>query len=59
MNILVVTPADESHRQMLRSAAPEGDFTFVPIGDVARQQVQEADIIIGNAPSLSLPGHGS
>lgn len=56
MNILVVMPADESHRQMLRKAAPEGDFTFVSIGDVTRQQVQEADIIIGNAPISLIAG---
>lgn len=56
MNILVVMPTDESHRQMLHKAAPDGDFTFVPIGDVTRQQVQEADIIIGNAPIPLIAG---
>lgn len=56
MNILVVMPTEEIHREMLRRAAPGGAFVFTSAREVTRQQIQDAEIIIGNAPAALIAG---
>lgn len=56
MQILVVMPTEEIHRQKLRNAAPEAEFVFSSAKEVTRQTVHAADIIIGNAPAKLITG---
>ena len=51
MNILVVMPANDTHREKLQKAAPSAAFTYASAKELSRDQVQNADIIIGNAPA--------
>ncbi len=48
--ILVVLPVEERHRKMFQKAAPQAEFIWCPAADVTREQVREANIIIGNVP---------
>lgn len=56
MEILVVMPTEERHRTMFQAAAPEAHFTFSSIQAVTREQVHNADIIVGNAPTKLIAG---
>ena len=49
--ILVVIPVREEHRELLEEAAPGNRFVYSSIKEVSREQVQEADIILGNVPA--------
>ena len=49
--ILVVIPVREEHRELLEEAAPGNHFVYSSIREVSREQVQEADIILGNVPA--------
>lgn len=48
MNILVMMPLQEKHRQQLEASAKEDDFTYVSKGQVSREQLAAAHIILGN-----------
>ncbi len=50
MNILVVMPTDELHRQKLKQACPDGDFTFLNDCMPTDEQLAAAEIIVGNVP---------
>ena len=56
MNILVVMPANDTHREKLQKAAPGAAFTYASAKELSREQVQNADIIIGNAPAALISG---
>lgn len=56
MTILVVMPALPHHRELLRAAAPEAEFVFCPISQLTPELVQQADVIIGNAPAAMIRG---
>ncbi|MCQ2454266.1 MAG: D-2-hydroxyacid dehydrogenase [Clostridia bacterium] len=49
-NILVVLPVQEAHKRYLESMAPDCQFVYSTIPTVTEEQVNEADIIIGNVP---------
>lgn len=55
-NILVVLPTEDRHKALLESAAPGCSFTYSTNKAVTREQVQAADIIIGNAPAKLISG---
>ena len=46
--ILVVMPADEGHREILKAAAPEAEFVYTSFGDVTKEMTRDANVIIGN-----------
>ena len=56
MQILVVMPTEEVHREKLRKAAPGAEFVFSSPKEVTQQAVYSADIIIGNAPAKLVSG---
>ena len=55
MNILVLLPVTDRHRAVLESSAPGEDFIYTTAGDVADEQVADADVIIGNISPALLP----
>lgn len=51
--ILVAMLVEDDHKELLKSKAEDANFSFIPAKDVTKEQVHEADIIIGNvAPEL-------
>jgi phosphoglycerate dehydrogenase-like enzyme len=48
--VLVLIPAEEKHRLMLENAAPEVQFCYSNASSVTNEQMEQADIIIGNLP---------
>lgn len=55
-NILVVMPANESHRRQLESAVPGATFAYT--AEPTAQQVEAADYIVGNiSPALLEHAH--
>lgn len=49
--VLVLLPVEERHKQRLESAAPCAAFTYTSYSEVTKSMVQEANVIIGNAPA--------
>lgn len=56
LEILVVMPVMEHHMELLKQSAPDCHFTVIPGSEVTKEQVQNADIIIGNAPAGMIQG---
>lgn len=54
MNILVAMPTYEEHEIRLKKACPEVAFTFLHGNRPEREQLENAEIIIGNIPSGDL-----
>ena len=54
MNILVAMPTYEEHEIRLKKACPEAAFTFLHGNRPEREQLENAEIIIGNIPSGDL-----
>ena len=54
--ILVTLPVQEQHKQLLESIAPDSEFIYIPRGKVTEEDVQAADIIIGNCPPAMIKG---
>lgn len=54
MNILVAMPTYEEHEKRLKKACPEAAFTFLHGNRPEREQLENAEIIIGNIPSGDL-----
>ena len=53
MNILVLLPVNDRHRAILESSAPGEDFIYTSADAITREQVADADVILGNIdPSL-------
>lgn len=50
INILVLIPVNEKHKIILEEHAPEADFIYSSHKELKLNQVQNADIIIGNPP---------
>ena len=48
VNILVLLPVNDRHRAILESSAPGEDFIYTSAGDITREQVADADVILGN-----------
>ena len=48
MNILVMLPVNDRHRAILESSAPGEDFIYTSADVVTREQVADADVILGN-----------
>ena len=46
--ILVVLPVKEEHKERIRNAAPDAKTTYCLEAEVTKEQVQDANIIIGN-----------
>ncbi|WP_202849491.1 NAD(P)-dependent oxidoreductase [Clostridium thermosuccinogenes] len=49
-NILVLIPVNEEHKKLLEEKAPSANFTYASRKSLDKDQVQKADIIIGNPP---------
>lgn len=54
MNILVAMPTYEEHETRLKKACPEAAFTFLHGNRPEREQLENAEIIVGNIPSDDL-----
>lgn len=53
LKILVAMPTEAQDKELLISSAGAGEFDFTPAKEITGEQVQNADIIIGNvAPEL-------
>ncbi|MFR7798214.1 MAG: hypothetical protein ACLU37_09130 [Collinsella sp.] len=48
MNILVLLPVNDRHRAILESSAPGEDFIYTSSDAATREQVADADVILGN-----------
>lgn len=48
MNILVLLPVNGRHRAILESSAPGEDFIYTSSDAATREQVADADVILGN-----------
>ena len=55
-NILVLIPVNEKHKKLLEEKAPSANFTYVDDKIVDTDQVQNANIIIGNPPIDMIKG---
>ncbi len=49
--VLVLIPMKESQRERLERALPQAEYTYTSIKEVTEEQVQQAQIIFGNAPA--------
>lgn len=49
MNVLVVMPFQESHRQYIERVGQGCEFVYTTIANATREQICAADIILGNA----------
>ena len=47
MNILVLLPINDRHRAILESSAPGEDFIYTSADAATREQVADADVILG------------
>lgn len=54
--ILVMLPVKDRHKQMLEQAAENAEFTYTKPDIITKQQVHDADIIIGNVPGNLIEG---
>lgn len=50
-NILAVIPMEPCHRQALEKVAPDCEIIYTTTADVTREQVESANIILGNVPA--------
>lgn len=51
--ILVVLPTEERHKELLKGSADGAEMEFISPEDLTKEQVHDADVIIGNvAPEL-------
>ena len=48
MNILVLLPVNDRHRAILESSAPGEDFIYTSSDAATREQIADADVILGN-----------
>ena len=48
MNVLVLLPVNDHHRAILESSAPGEDFIYTSADAITREQVANADVILGN-----------
>lgn len=48
--VLVVIPMVQEQRSRLKEALPGAEYYFTSIGEVTEEQVQQAEIILGNVP---------
>lgn len=55
-NILVTLPPKARYKAMLEAAAPDGVFRYRPLPEVTAEEVQWADIILGNVPPRLIQG---
>lgn len=56
MKILVVLPLTEEHKKRLEAQAPDWEYSYQDLETITREQVQDAEIIIGNVPRKLLAG---
>ena len=54
MNILVLLPVNDHHRAILESSAPGEDFIYTSADAITREQVADADVILGNIDRKSV-----
>ncbi|MCR5809286.1 MAG: D-2-hydroxyacid dehydrogenase [Clostridiales bacterium] len=55
MNILVTPPVLEKHRAMIEAACPGGSFRYIPQKELTKEDVRDAEVIIGNIPHALVP----
>lgn len=55
-SILVLIPVSENHKRLLEGKAPSASFTYADNNSITVDQVQNANIIIGNPPIDMLKG---
>lgn len=51
LNILVLLPVEQHHKNLFQQKAPNAEFTFTTYSKVTNDQVEKANIIFGNAPA--------
>jgi len=56
MKVLVLLPVEQRHKEKLLAAGAGAEFIWTDEAAVTREQVAEADIILGNVPTELLPG---
>lgn len=55
-NILVLIPMDKNHKSILNEKAPSANFIYADNKTIHKDQVQDANIIIGNPPIEMISG---
>lgn len=56
--ILVVIPMNREQREKLEAGMPDAVYTYEEIQSVTKEQVREADIILGNVPASMIQQSG-
>ncbi|NLD52259.1 MAG: D-2-hydroxyacid dehydrogenase [Clostridiales bacterium] len=54
-NVLVIMRGEESHLEKLRQAAPEAEVIRQSVKTLTDEQIEAADVIVGNLPPERLP----
>ena len=49
-SVLVLLPVEQRHKEILEAAAPGVEFIYATADVVTKQQVQDAQVIVGNPP---------
>lgn len=49
--ILVMIPMAQAQRNRLEQILPEAEYLYTNISDVTEEQIQQAEIILGNVPA--------
>lgn len=49
--ILVVLPVEQRHKEYLEAIGTGCEFRYVPVGEVTQEDVDDAQVIIGNVPT--------
>ncbi|MGN0298961.1 MAG: D-2-hydroxyacid dehydrogenase [Lachnospiraceae bacterium] len=59
MKIVTVLPVNDTHKALLEQSAPNAEFLYIPVEQVKKEDVFDADIIIGNVPASYIQGSKS
>lgn len=57
--ILVVIPMTQKQRETLEQILPQAEYVYTDIAEVTEKQVQQAEIILGNAPAHMIHASGN
>lgn len=50
MKVVIVLPVSNAHKTLLEHSAPDAEFIYIPANQVSKEDVADADVIIGNVP---------
>lgn len=51
MKVVIVLPVEDRHKELFQASAPNAEFHFIPVAQVTKEDVADAEIIVGNVPA--------